>query len=224
MAAPPFTLVTGASGNLGRAVVSRLEADGFRVARAERSRIVLEGTEVATFDLGDAASTRRAFAALPLAGAKLHGVVHTVGTYTSSGTLADVPDAEFLELFQTNVMTTVHVLQAALAIMLPQGFGRIAVVASGDALRGEAKRSAYGASKAAQLRIVESTAAEIRGSGVTLNAVLPSTMDTPQNRAAMPKVDPARWVTLDEVANVLRFLISDGASGVHGQSVRVERS
>ncbi|HET6334065.1 MAG TPA: SDR family oxidoreductase [Polyangiales bacterium] len=218
-----LAIVTGANGNLGHAVVSRLVADGFRVAQVERTRILLDGAEVAEVDLSNSASTRKAFE-LTTRGAKLQAVVHTVGTFRAGAPLVDAADEEFTELFQTNVMTTLHVVQAALAIMQPQKSGRIAVVASLDALQGVAKRAAYGASKAAQLRLVESAAADVKGTPITLNTVLPGTMDTPQNRAAMPKADPSKWLRLEEVANVLAYLVSDAASGIHGQSIRVERS
>ena len=224
MTPPALAIVTGSNGNLGSAVVTRLAAEGFRVAGIERTRIVLDGAPVSEVDLADGASVRRAFAALPLRESRLLAVVHTVGTFRAGATLVDASDDEFDSLFRTNVMTTVHVMQAALAIMVPQKAGRIAVVASLDALQGVGKRAAYGASKAAQLRVIESAAEDVRGTGVTINAVLPNTMDTPQNRAAMPGVDPASWVKLDEVANVLAFLVSDAASAVHGQSIRVERS
>jgi len=224
MTQPALAIVTGAYGNLGRAVVARLRADGLRVAELDRPHLVLDGKQIAEVDLADGADVRRAFAALLPAGTKLTAVVHTVGTYRAGGSLVDVADTEFLDLFQINVMTTLHVVQAALSIMLPQRSGRIAVVASLDALSGVAGQAAYGASKAAQLRMIESAAADIRGTGVTLNAVLPNTMDTPQNRAAMPNADPASWVKLEEVANVLGFLVSDAASAIHGQALRVEKS
>ena len=220
----PLAIVTGSHGNLGRAVVARLAADGLRVAGLDRPGLELDGKHVADVDLADGASVRRAFTALPLHESKLHAVVHTVGTFRAGAPLIDAADADFVELFQINVMTTLHVVQAALSIMLPQRSGRIAVVASLDAVNAAAKRAAYGASKAAQLRMIESAAADIRGTGVTLNAVLPNTMDTPQNRAAMPKANPASWVSLEEVANVLAFLVSDAASAVHGQALRVEKS
>jgi NAD(P)-dependent dehydrogenase (short-subunit alcohol dehydrogenase family) len=221
-----LAIVTGANGNLGSAVVSRLVADGFRVAQVERTRILLDGAEVAEVDLSNGASTRKAFelAVLVARDTKLQAVVHTVGTFRAGAPLVDAADEEFTELFETNVMTTLHVVQAALAIMQPQKSGRIAVVASLDALQGVAKRAAYGASKAAQLRLIESAAADLKGTPITLNTVLPGTMDTPQNRAAMPKADPTKWLKLEEVANVLAYLVSDAASGIHGQSIRVERS
>jgi NAD(P)-dependent dehydrogenase (short-subunit alcohol dehydrogenase family) len=224
MTEPALAIVTGANGNLGSAVVTRLKADGFRVAEVERSRILLDGAPITDVDLTDGPNTRKAFALVAARGAKLRAVVHTVGTFRAGTPLVDVSESEFTDLFQTNVMTTVHVVQAALAIMLPQSAGRIAVVASLDALGGVAQRAAYGASKAAQLRVMESAAADVKGTPITLNTVLPGTMDTPPNRKAMPDVDPSSWVKLEEVANVLAFLVSDAASGVHGQAIRVERN
>lgn len=222
MTTKPLAIVTGADGNLGGAVVKRLTADGFRVAQFERAHVVVDGKQIAALDLTDAASTRNAFA-LATAGAPLQALVHTVGTFRAGAALVEASDAEFLELFQINVMTTLHAVQAALATMLPQNAGRIAVVASLDAVTASAKRAAYGASKAAQLRMMESAAADVKGTPITLNTVLPSTMDTPQNRAAMPKADPSKWLKLEEVANVLAYLVSDAASGIHGQAIRVER-
>jgi NAD(P)-dependent dehydrogenase (short-subunit alcohol dehydrogenase family) len=222
MTKPCINLVTGANGNLGSVLVQQLERGGQPVARIERGKLWVGSAALCDADLGDAASVRHAFEQLAPAGFALGAVVHTVGVFRSSGGLVEARDADFLELFQTNVMTTVHVIQAALALMVPAKRGRIAVVASLDALSAQAKLAAYGASKAAQLRVIESAAQDVRETGITINAVLPGTMDTPQNRAAMPQVDPKRWVSLSEVASVLAFLVSDAASGIHGQAVRVE--
>jgi NAD(P)-dependent dehydrogenase (short-subunit alcohol dehydrogenase family) len=224
MTQPSIDLVTGANGNLGSAVVQHLQDIGHRVAKVERGKLVVGDAALSDIDLGDRASVHRAFGALAAAGFALRAVVHTVGVFRSRGALVETPDLDFAELFQINVMTTVHVVQAALALMVPTNRGRIAVVASGDALAGRAKVAPYAASKAAQLRVIESVAQELRGSAVTINAVLPGTMDTPQNRAAMPDADPTGWVSLAEVAGVLAFLVSDAASGIHGQAIRVERS
>ncbi|HKP63791.1 MAG TPA: SDR family oxidoreductase [Polyangiales bacterium] len=223
MQEPSITLVTGANGNLGRAVVQHLESSGLRVARVESGKLFIDAAALAEIDLGDPTSVRRAFGALVETGVSLAAIVHTVGVFRSGHSLPETPDADFVELFQTNVMTTVHVIQAALPLMLRAQRGRIAVVASLDALAGRARVAAYGASKAAQLRVIESAAQELRGSGITINAVLPSTMDTPQNRAALPDADPRQWVSPSEVASTLAFLVSDAASRIHGQAIRVER-
>jgi NAD(P)-dependent dehydrogenase (short-subunit alcohol dehydrogenase family) len=220
----PISIVTGANGNLGSAVVHHLETNGLRVAKIEHGKLTLDGNVLHDIDLADGSSVRRAFAVLGTRGFELRSLIHTVGTFRSSGPLTETPDSDFLELFQINVLTTVHVVQSALALMIPAKRGRIAVVSGVDALKGRAQSAPYAASKAAQLRMVDSAAQELRGTGVTLNAVLPGLMDTPQNRAAMPHADPKSWVKLEEVASVLAFLISDGASGIQGQAIRVERS
>lgn len=216
-----LAIVTGANGNLGSAVVTRLAAAGFRVARAERTHLRLEGAFEAPLDLGRAGSANAAFEALAAQTGPLLAVVHTVGIYRGGVSVVDATRAEFTELFETNVVTTLHVLQAALRIMLPQKRGRIAVVASSDALLGPAKHAGYAASKAAQLRLVESAAAEAKAHGVGVNAVLPSTMDTPQNRAAMPDADRSAWLQLSDVANVLAYLVSTESSALQGQALRL---
>jgi NAD(P)-dependent dehydrogenase (short-subunit alcohol dehydrogenase family) len=115
------------------------------------------------------------------------------------------------------------VLSAALAVMVPEKRGAIAVVASTAALSGNAMVAAYSASKAAQLRLVESAAAEVKSAGISVAAVLPGTMDTPQNRSAMPDADRSRWVTLDEVADVIAFLLGPAGATMTGQALRVSR-
>jgi len=214
-------IVTGATGNLGGAVVARLLAEGANVIAVERNRIRHREEIVCEIDLGSADSTRSAFAALTERFGRIDSVVHTVGTYRGGPSLIDTPDDDFTSLFATNVLTTANLLRAALRAMLAQGSGQIAVVGSADAVHAVAGHSAYGASKAAQLRMIESAAADLRGQRVTLNAVLPTTMDTPQNRAAMPNADRSSWVTLDAVAEVLVFLVSPAASAIHGQAIRV---
>jgi NAD(P)-dependent dehydrogenase (short-subunit alcohol dehydrogenase family) len=214
-------VVTGASGNLGGAVVARLAAAGARVIAVERSRIRYRDEIICEVELGDSESTQNAFSALTDRFGRIDSVVHTVGTYRGGSGLIDTSDDDFTSLFATNVLTTANLLRAALRVMLAQGSGQIAVVASADALHAVAGNSAYGASKAAQLRMIESAAEELHGRAITLNAVLPTTMDTPQNRAAMPNADRSSWVGLQAVAEVLAFLVSPAASAIHGQAIRV---
>lgn len=216
-----LAVVTGATGNLGRAVIARLERMGTRVIAVERSQVRHAGESIAEIDLGQYPSAQAAFARMVDRFGRLDAVVHTVGTYRGGSPLLETPSEDFKALFETNVIATAHVLRAALSVMLPVRYGRIAVVGSTAALTGTAGQSAYAASKAAQLRLIESAAHEARDSGVAINVVLPTTMDTPENRAAMPKADRSRWLSLDAVAEVLAYLVSPAASAIHGEAIRL---
>ena len=215
----PLAIVTGAGGNLGSAVVAQLTATGYRVARVHRNVMHLAEEYDCEIDLGDRGSVARAFAEAARRAGKLDVLVHTVGTFQGGPGVFAADDSDYQALFQTNVMTTVHVLQAALPLLHAQREGSIAVVCARDALSGVAGHAAYAASKAAQLRIVESAAAEAKQFGVRVNALLPGTMDTPQNRAAMPEADRSSWLQVPAVAEVLCFLVSPAATAVHGQAI-----
>lgn len=221
MTRTPFAIVTGANGNLGSAVVARLTASGWRVARVERNVMHLGEEFDCEVDFSDHESVKRAFGEAARRAGSLAAVVHTVGTYRGGKPVLDTDDSDFNELFQVNVMTTVHVLRAALHVMQPQREGTIAVVCSRDANQGHAGSAAYAASKAAQLRIVESAAAEARAHGIRINAILPGTMDTPQNRAAMPDADRSSWLQLRDVADVLTYLVSNASTAIHGQAIEL---
>ena len=215
----PLAIVTGAGGNLGSAVVGRLTASGYRVARVHRNVMHLAEEYDCEIDLGDRGSVTRAFAEAARRAGKLDALIHTVGTFHSGAGVAEADDSDYQALFQTNVMTTVHVLQAALPLLHGQREGSVAVVCARDALSGSASHAAYAASKAAQLRIVESAAAESKQFGVRINALLPGTMDTPQNRTAMPEADRSSWLHVPAVAEVLCYLVSPAAAAVHGQAI-----
>jgi len=106
--------------------------------------------------------------------------------------------------------------------MLEKGVaGKIVFVLARASLKGAAGSSAYTASKAAAQRVMESLSAEVRDAGIHVNAVLPSTIDTPPNRESMPKADTSKWVTPEQVADAIAFLASDAASALHGVSLEV---
>lgn len=215
-------LVTGATGNLGRAVIAELEARGDRVLRVERTAIRDGAEHVCDVALDRDEAVQRAFACVAERYGAVDGVVHTVGVYRGGASLLDTALDDFAALFAINTMTTVHVLRAALAHMLPRKSGRIAVVVSAGALVGSAGAAAYSASKAAQLRVIEGAAQELGEQAcVTLNAVLPGTLDTPENRAANPSADPARWVKVERVAQLLADLVSPRGAVLHGQILKL---
>ena len=208
-------IVTGAAGNLGRAVVTRLHAAGADIIGIDRPGPALAALTtirtIAVADLADEAQCAAAFAGLPT----IHGVAHTVGGFAWAS-LADSPAALWEQQFRMNVLTTLNVVRTAAMLMRANGSGSIVVVGAGAAQRASAGLSAYAAAKSAVHRMVESFADELKGDHIRVNAVLPGTMDTPQNRADMPDADPTKWTRPAEVAELIAFLLSDAASGVTG--------
>jgi len=125
------------------------------------------------------------------------------------------------ELWDSNVLTAVTAGAACLRPMRARGYGRVVSVSALGALKGGRNNAAYAMSKSALIRWTESLAAEVKGEGITVNAVLPTTIDHPVNRAQMPKADPKLWPSPDEVANVILFLSSREASGVNGAAIPI---
>ena len=212
-------MLTGAAGNLGRAVIARLLADGADVVALDRPGPGLAGLKgvqtVAVADLADEAACTEAVSSVLAAYGRLDGVVHTVGGFAWAG-LAQSPAALWEQQFRMNVLTTLNVLRAAAGHMRVAGHGSMVAVGAGAAQRAPAGMSAYAAAKSAVHRMVESFADELKGENIRVNAVLPGTMDTPQNRADMPDADPSKWTRTSEVADTFAFLLSDAASGVTG--------
>ncbi len=227
----PVLLVTGAAGNLGRAtlaVLARQDTALVAVDRAGEGAMLLPpglDTPAAHLalpgvDLLDAAACAAAVARILARFGRLDGVAHTVGGFAMHKIEAAGPEA-WEGLFRLNLLSTLNIFRAAIAAMRPRGGGALCAVGAMAALQAPAEMAAYAASKGAVLRLVESFAAELRGTGIRVNAVLPGTMDTPQNRAAMPGADPAGWVHPEEIGEVIAFLLSAAASGVTGALVPV---
>jgi NAD(P)-dependent dehydrogenase (short-subunit alcohol dehydrogenase family) len=130
--------------------------------------------------------------------------------------IADQDGAMWDSMLRMNVLTTAAAFRAVLPHLRKAGRGSLVAIGAMAALGAPAEMAAYAAAKSAVLRLVESTAAELKPTGIRANAVLPGTIDTPQNRAAMPDADAARWVTPAQVAAAMGFLLSDDAAGVTG--------
>ena len=124
-------------------------------------------------------------------------------------------------MLDLNLRTTFTVCRAAAPVLAAAGGGAIVNVSARAALRGEAGNGVYGATKAAVLALTQSLSEELKDAGVNVNAVLPSIIDTPANRAAMPNSDPAKWVAPADLANVIVFLSSATAAAVHGAGIPV---
>jgi NAD(P)-dependent dehydrogenase (short-subunit alcohol dehydrogenase family) len=152
---------------------------------------------------------------------RVDALVNTVGGYRGGQPVHEMDLADWDFLFEVNLRTTLLCCRAVIPQMLRQGEGRIVNVASRDGLLGTAGYSAYSGSKSALLRLTESMAAELKQSNINVNCILPGTIDTPQNRKAVPNGDFSRWVEPEAIADVILFLISDAARAINGAAVPV---
>lgn len=222
----PVILVTGAAGNLGRATLTCLARQGARLVAVDRmgDATALLGAGVAEpsehlalpgLDLLDAAACEARIAQVLARFGRLDGVAHTVGGFAIQP-IADSSPAAWEAMFRINLLTTLNIFRASIAGMRPAGRGALCAVGALAALKAPGEMGAYAAAKSAVLRLVESYAEELRGTGLRVNAVLPGTIDTPQNRAAMPGADPSAWVQPAEIAEVIAFLLSPAAGAITG--------
>lgn len=227
-------LVTGASGALGTAVCRRLVDGGYRVVLADSPRsqdksraLAASLGERALSVSGDLASAdtwprllaeiERAWRAAPTRAA------FVAGGWAGGHPLHEESPAVWSQMMQAN-LETVHLgLRAVVPGMVAARTGSIVVIGSRAVERPWTSQgaAAYAASKSAVVALARTVAEEVLASNVRVNALLPSTIDTPQNRAAMPKADPARWVVPESIANVIAFLFSDEAKDISGASIPV---
>jgi NAD(P)-dependent dehydrogenase (short-subunit alcohol dehydrogenase family) len=219
-------IVTGAAGNVGAAVARLLSGRGARVAAVDtlgpQLSAVIETLDdpgrhlaLSGVDLSDPAACEAVVARVSQALGGLHGVATTVGGF-AMGKLADTGLPEWDAMFNLNVKTTWNIYRAAVPVLRAAGGGSLVGIGSAAGLRGSGQMAPYSATKSAVMRLTESLADELRPDRIRVNAVLPTTIDTPQNRAAMPGADTSRWVKPAEVAEAMLFLLSDAASGVSG--------
>jgi NAD(P)-dependent dehydrogenase (short-subunit alcohol dehydrogenase family) len=214
-------IVLGARGGLGRSVVERLWTDGASViaadsrppADAERH----EGVDHVTVDALDEASVAAALAAAPPAAA----VVNLIGGYTPPQALSGLDIATLRQQLELNLVTAAIVTKHAMPLLAAQGGGAIVHVSSRAAAQTGENAFAYSVSKLGVVRLVEAAAAEGREQGVRVNCVMPSIIDTPANRTAMPHADHDRWPKPSELAAVLAFLVSDDAVLISGAAIPV---
>ncbi|WP_394824574.1 SDR family NAD(P)-dependent oxidoreductase [Pendulispora albinea] len=223
------TVVTGAAGALGSALTRHLAKSGHRVVALDRKEMegplrVLE-KELASSVLSlvtDVALESDWNATLAHAAAKFSaptGAVLTAGGWSGGSPIhASQGDAVWDSMLQSNLETVYRGLRALLPGMVAQGRGSIVVIGARGAVRPEASAgaAAYAASKAAVVSLAQTVAEEVRTSGVRVNAVLPSIIDTPGNRAGMPDADPSKWVSTESLAGVIAFLLSDLARDISG--------
>lgn len=227
--------ITGGAGALGSALAAHLVAKGYRAALfdTERAKDRLAqlvsglGAGKATSHAGDfakadtwaaaLAATKTAFGALPT-----HGVL-VAGGWDGGSPLYTANEDVYPKMIALNVDTAYRAMRSLLPAMVENKHGSIVVVGSRAVERPwtSANATAYGASKAAVVAMAQAAAQEVLDQGVRINAILPSTMDTPANRASMPTADASKWVSLDSASAVIAFLLSDDARDVSGAALPV---
>jgi len=211
-------VVTGASGALGKVVAEVALARGARVAgidhAASQTPATADRIEFGGVDLTDAAQAKKAIDAASAHFGRLDALINIAGGFAFEA-IAEGDPRTWQHMYALNVLTALNASQAAIPYLAASGAGRIVNVGAMGALQAGAGMGAYAASKAGVHRLTEALAAEWKGK-ITVNAVLPSTIDTAANRASMPKADFKKWVTPQELADVMLFLASDAASGVTG--------
>jgi NAD(P)-dependent dehydrogenase (short-subunit alcohol dehydrogenase family) len=220
-------IVTGGSGGLGQAVTRRFLAEGAHVCVpwiVEHERERLEASvpreaharlQLERCDVVDDAAVERLVKELVERHRRLDVVVSAVGGF-AMGELVQTDRALWDTMLRLNLTSTYVIARAALPHMLTAGSGRIVAVASRAVVPPAGGFIAYTVAKAGVIAFVQALAAETRGRGVTVNAVLPSTMDTPANRASMPDVDPHTWVPVSAVADAIAYLAAESSAHVTG--------
>lgn len=225
----PTVMVTGAAGNLGHAVASAFANDGANLVLVGSSRASLaqrygdesEHRMLVAVDLRDRAAVERAVASIVARFGRIDVLCNIAGGFRMGEAVHETSDDTWNFLFDINVRTLLNCVRAVVPHMLEQRRGKIVNVAAFAAQKGVAAMGAYCASKSVVVRLTESMAAELRERNINVNCVLPTILDTPENRAAMPKADPSRWVALGDLAGVVMFLASDRARAIHGAAVPV---
>jgi len=212
--------ITGAFGALGRAVAQAAAGQGVRLALIDAAPTAPQGLPEGALalpgvDLADPTAAERAVAQVVERFGRLDALVNVAGAFRWE-TLEGGSLATWDLLYKVNVATAVNMSKAALPHLSKSGAGRIVNVGAGGGLKAAAGMGAYAASKSGVHRLTEALAEETKGKGVTVNAVLPSIIDTPANRADMPDADFGKWVKPAELAAVILFLASPEAGAITG--------
>jgi NAD(P)-dependent dehydrogenase (short-subunit alcohol dehydrogenase family) len=213
-------VVLGGAGSLGHAVVARFTDDGASVlaadARPPRDEHRQPGVDYVTVDALDEASVAAAFATSPP-----HAVVNLIGGYTPPQPLSGLDVSVLRQQFELNLVSAAIVTKHAMPVLAARDGGALVHVSSRVALQSGENGFAYSVSKLGVVRLVEAAAAEGREQGVRVNCILPSIIDTPANREAMPDAKHHRWPKPTQLAAVLAFLVSDDAILISGAAIPV---
>ena len=210
-------VVTGAAGTLGSAVAAAFHDAGARVTGIDivESDAPWRTTKADLIDPGTASAAFAEFGTIDV-------LANIAGGFTMGDAVADTSDATWDFMMNLNARTVFNAARAVVPGMKAAGGGKIINISARGGLRGTAAMGAYIASKAVVQRLTETLADELKDDGINVNCILPSIIDTPQNRRDMPKARFDRWVPPEDIAAVVAFLASNAARSIHGASIPVE--
>jgi NAD(P)-dependent dehydrogenase (short-subunit alcohol dehydrogenase family) len=225
-------LITGAAGNLGQAVTRAFRAGGAKLVLVDRTPDRLGHIYpdlvtapniflAAPYDIFEPESVKALVGRIVDRFGRLDILVNTVGGYRAGTPVHQTPLETFDLMININARSAFIISQAVVPVMINQGSGKIIHVAAKAGMLGAANGSAYSAAKSAVIRLTESLSAELKDKGINVNCLIPGTIDTPQNREAMPTADTSHWVTAEAVADVVLFLASTAARAVNGAVIPV---
>ncbi|MCX7065411.1 MAG: SDR family NAD(P)-dependent oxidoreductase [Proteobacteria bacterium] len=214
-------VVTGAAGALGTAVVNEFASRGAKLAQVDI--IAIAGPHLSLVgDLTDAKAAQTIVADIARTLGRIDVLANVAGGFTMGETVYETTDAIWKFMFDLNVNTMLNMVRATVPTMLAARGGRIVNIGARAGLKGVGRMGAYCASKSVVIRLTESLADELKGSGINVNCILPSIIDTARNRQDMPDADHTRWVAPADLARAIAFLASDAAHAIHGVALPVE--
>jgi len=225
-------MITGAAGNLGSAVARTFEMAGATLVLIDRAadrlpRLFPEMVYSAdhflaiSVDLMKPDVVEATVEETVKRFGRIDVLVNVAGGFRAGTAVHETPFETWDFMLDLNARSVLIMARTVIPHMLEQGRGKVVNVAARAALQGSAKMAAYSASKSAVVRLTESMAAELKRQGINVNCVLPGTIDTPDNREAMPNADHSRWVAPEAIADVIVFLASDAGRAVHGAAIPV---
>lgn len=218
-------VITGANGGLGSAVTNAFLESGarvfgvsLRIADSDFPNPRFSGISAAISSYADA---KKLIDGILVKNTRVDGLVHLVGGFAGGKNIEESDDATLDRMLDMNLRSAFHLIRAVLPKMRQQSSGRIVAIGSKAAVEPAPMAGAYAASKAALVSLIRTVASENAPHGIAANIVLPGTMDTPANRAAMPSADPSKWVQPSQVASLLVHLLSDQASQINGAVIPI---
>ena len=211
-------VVTGAAGALGGAVMAAFTAEGASVAGLD----IVDQKDIIACDLFERASCDAAISEILAAHKRIDVLANVAGGFAMGQSVHETDASTWELMHKLNTGSVVNMASAVVPQMLQQGQGKIINVAARAGLKGSAAMGAYIASKSAVIRLTETMADELKEQNINVNCVLPSLIDTPTNRQAMPDEDFSRWVAPSSIAGVMVFLASSAAKDIHGASVPID--